>query len=392
MKIASLTVILTSECNLRCGYCYQDGKNSRAMEWSTLQKALDLVLLAEEADPIVVFTGGEPLLCFPLMQMAVRHIAEQRLTNKAVRYGLSTNGVLVDEEIAAFLDENNVETRISFDGVPEAQNLRAAGTFERLDRLLDFLCNEHRAFLNNRVRINMSLAPKAIRFLADSVQYFFRKGVGELSIYPAITRQQEWSTAYLDELQSQFRRIFEISADRFRQTGNVPLLLFRKSPAEFLHSAGTRPVCGAVRGGSITVDVDGVAYRCVRAAESYMRSPRRIWGACGDPSRFGDIAAPDLRVTELRADEALVREDAGYSSYGRCAECRFIDSCMICPFLSGLDEPDTNRVPDFLCAFTKITTQYRALFPARPTTLEFLLSGLSGNMSNGGMGVGPKQT
>ena len=43
-------VILTAGCNLRCGYCYQNDKKPRSMDWDTLRASADL-LVAARASP-----------------------------------------------------------------------------------------------------------------------------------------------------------------------------------------------------------------------------------------------------------------------------------------------------------------------------------------------------
>jgi hypothetical protein len=56
-----------------------------------------------------------------------------------------------------------------------------------------------------------------------------------------------------------------------------------------------------------------------------------------------------------------------YSSYGTCAECRFLSSCSVCPTsiarIPGNRDPD--RVPDFPCAFNLVALEARERFLRR---------------------------
>src|SRR5262245_61579651 len=96
--ISTLEVVLTASCNLRCSYCYQNAKQARRMEWDTLRHALDLALKSQRPDLHIVFLGGEPLLELPLVRRALEHVEARLPKDKRIKYTLSTNGLLLDDE------------------------------------------------------------------------------------------------------------------------------------------------------------------------------------------------------------------------------------------------------------------------------------------------------
>jgi hypothetical protein len=63
-----------------------------------------------------------------------------------------------------------------------------------------------------------------------------------------------------------------------------------------------------------------------------------------------------------------------YSSYDRCAECRFAAECSICPTSIGHipGNTDPRRVPDFGCAYNLVSLAYRERSPDQPTALDVL--------------------
>jgi len=89
---------MTRACNLACGHCYAEADPGPAPDELTRAEALRLVdHLAEYGTPVILFSGGEPLLhphIFELLERAVRG---------GVRAVLSTNGLLIDRETAARL-------------------------------------------------------------------------------------------------------------------------------------------------------------------------------------------------------------------------------------------------------------------------------------------------
>ena len=212
-RIRSLEVILTAACNMRCGYCYQNAKQARRMEWDTLRPALDLVLRSDPREVQVRFMGGEPLLELPLMRRAVEYVGERRRAGKRVVYAISTNGTLVDEEAAQFLAAHEFETQLSFDGVPEAQNLRGRDTYPKLDALLDRLRGDFPRFYETCVHVALTLHSGNLRYLADSVAYFLGKRVPRISVGPLLTHDAGWRLEDIYELERQIVRIFDLSIE-----------------------------------------------------------------------------------------------------------------------------------------------------------------------------------
>jgi radical SAM protein with 4Fe4S-binding SPASM domain len=103
----------TQRCNLRCLHCYSaSGPNIPDDELSTAQAKKLLTDLVAINCPVVLFSGGEPLLREDLFEL----LAEaKRLGLQSV---ISTNGTLINESIAGKLKTAGVSyIGISFDGV-----------------------------------------------------------------------------------------------------------------------------------------------------------------------------------------------------------------------------------------------------------------------------------
>jgi radical SAM protein with 4Fe4S-binding SPASM domain len=102
----------TLKCNLKCLHCYGFSQTNRcADELSTAQAKKLLSQLIEVDCPVVLFSGGEPLLRDDLFEL----LAEAgRLGLRTV---ISTNGTLVDSTMAGKLSEGGVHyVGISIDG------------------------------------------------------------------------------------------------------------------------------------------------------------------------------------------------------------------------------------------------------------------------------------
>jgi sulfatase maturation enzyme AslB (radical SAM superfamily) len=376
-RIRSLTVVLTSQCNLRCRYCYQNAKKPRSMDWKTLRGAFDLVLESEDKDVGVGFMGGEPLLEFPLMRRGIEYAERNRPRGKRVKYSVSTNGTLLTEKIVDYLKKRRVKTQLSIDGVEDAQRLRGPGTFPLTDELLERLRKRHRNFYDRHCTVAVIVTPANIRHLADSVDYLLRKGARRISIAPSVVSDSRWRVERIGELDAQFDRILESSLSHLRRTGRTPVQILQGEPegsaAASAASRKGRPMCGIASGRGLTVDVDGEAYGCNLFVDSYQRFTCRSMrtrvhdmrmGSIGDPAfarRFASF--PDA----VRRTGMFHRKDAKYSSYSRCKDCGFFSRCSVCPaciaHLSGNSDP--NRLSDFSCAFTMAALKCRERFAAR---------------------------
>lgn len=381
LALDTLEIVLTSACNLRCSYCYENAKRNRRMEWGTLRAALDLLARSPARELSVVFLGGEPLLERQLLGQAIEHLRRGRRGGRRVEVSLSTNGLLLDLEAVRFLARHRIRTQLSFDGVRGAQDLRAAGTFDLLDALLGRLRSDFPGFFRRRLSIALTLTPANLPHLADSVRYFLAKGVADLAIAPAITHEPGWSPELEATMARQLARVRWRCLVHYRRTGEVPLRLFRRQVDESVMGAGDATVCRAATGRALAVDVDGQGYACAVFASSFQRFTSPLLGGCSVALCLGDVRAADLperlaRLPEVARRLGIFHGTADrHSSDARCGECRFRVLCWTCPAAIGHipGNRDVHRLPDFACAFQRTALACRERFPAQPTPLEALI-------------------
>jgi len=118
VNISGFRLILTEKCNLRCKHCYVY-KNDKEMSRETLLDSIDKsVEFAANKDFIYHFFGGEPLLRFDLIKLAVERINQYHKEGKIKNpiYRITTNGTLITDEMAKFFAEHSFGVGISLDG------------------------------------------------------------------------------------------------------------------------------------------------------------------------------------------------------------------------------------------------------------------------------------
>ena len=108
MKTVKASLSLTHNCNLRCHYCYGGRKFKKNMSFSTVQKIVEFIFGISPPNQSINFTffGGEPLLCFDLIQRAITYIKNQAdINERLVDFSITTNGTLLSDEILDFLNK-----------------------------------------------------------------------------------------------------------------------------------------------------------------------------------------------------------------------------------------------------------------------------------------------
>ena len=128
--VKALCLHIAHDCNLACKYCFAgEGEyhGERAlMSFEVGKKALDLLVKESKGrkNLEVDFFGGEPLMNFEVVKQLVeygRSIEESN--NKKFRFTLTTNGMLLDDEILEFANREMSNLVLSIDGRKEIHDL-----------------------------------------------------------------------------------------------------------------------------------------------------------------------------------------------------------------------------------------------------------------------------
>lgn len=127
--VKALCLHIAHDCNLACRYCFaEEGEyhGRRAlMDFETGKKALDF-LVANSGNRVhleVDFFGGEPLMNWDVVKKLVlygRSIEKEH--NKQFRFTMTTNGILLDEEKLAFINQEMGNLVLSLDGRKEVND------------------------------------------------------------------------------------------------------------------------------------------------------------------------------------------------------------------------------------------------------------------------------
>ena len=127
--VKALCLHIAHDCNLACKYCFaQEGEyhgDRSLMSFEVGKKALDF-LIANSGNRVnleVDFFGGEPLMNFQVVKDLVAYgRSQEEKHNKKFRFTLTTNGMLLNEEVMEFANREMANVVLSVDGRKEVHD------------------------------------------------------------------------------------------------------------------------------------------------------------------------------------------------------------------------------------------------------------------------------
>ena len=128
--IKALCLHVAHTCNLNCSYCFaSQGKyqGERAiMSFEVGKRAFDFLIenSGDRRNLEVDFFGGEPLMNWDVVKQLVAYARSiEKEHNKNFRFTLTTNGLLINDEVIAFLNKEMSNVVLSLDGRKEVHDL-----------------------------------------------------------------------------------------------------------------------------------------------------------------------------------------------------------------------------------------------------------------------------
>ena len=127
--VKALCLHIAHDCNLACKYCFAgEGEyhgDRSLMSYEVGKKALDF-LIANSGNRVnleVDFFGGEPLMNFQVVKDLVAYgRSQEKEHNKKFRFTLTTNGVLLDDDVMEFANKEMANVVLSIDGRKEVHD------------------------------------------------------------------------------------------------------------------------------------------------------------------------------------------------------------------------------------------------------------------------------
>jgi uncharacterized protein len=208
--VTKLELIHTEGCNLACTYCFEKNMlGVRKMSPEVMKGAIDLLIdySGDAPDLTITHFGGEPTLNFPAIRAATEYAeAQAARRGKSIRWDMTSNGVLLDEEMAGYFAQHGIMVLLSIDGL-EATHDRYRrdrgdhGTFARALRAVRLLKQTQ-----GWIGVKMTVMPENAGRLFADVTGLYALGINQFIIGYAtgITWTAEAMQVYSEQLAQVF--------------------------------------------------------------------------------------------------------------------------------------------------------------------------------------------
>jgi len=317
---------VTRRCNLKCVHCYAHAKNtSFNNELSTDQGKQLIDDLAEFGSPVMLFSGGEPLVRKDLPQLAAYAV------EKGMRAVISTNGTLITPETARNLKKIGLSyIGISLDGM-EKVNDRFRGVSGAFQSALEGIKNSQAAGIKVGLRFtinkfNVNEIPKIFQLLEEMdiprVCFYHLVYAGRGSELVNEDLSHDGSRAALDLIIDETKRLFNkgkpkevLTVDNHADGPYIYLRLLKENPTrakDVLELLKWNEGNNSGRGIGC-VSWDGEVY-----ADQFWRH-----------HSFGNIKDRPFSQIWMDTSETLMGKLKEKKKHvkGRCATCNWLDVC-----------------------------------------------------------------
>ncbi len=225
--VKALCLHIAHDCNLACRYCFaEEGEyhGRRAlMSYEVGKKALDFLIehSGSRRNLEVDFFGGEPLLNWQVVKDLVAYGRRQvKIHNKNFRFTLTTNGVLLNDEVQEFVNREMANVVLSIDGRKEVHDhmrpfRNGKGSYDlvlpRFRKLADSRNQEKYYVRGTFTRYNRDFS-RDVLHLADL-------GFRQISVEPVVGTEEEEYALRPEDLPEIFAEYDRLAAEMVRRYG-----------------------------------------------------------------------------------------------------------------------------------------------------------------------------
>ena len=226
--VKAICLHVAHDCNLACKYCFAgkgeyDGPKG-LMSFETGKRALDFLIeqSGTRKNLEVDFFGGEPLMNWEVCKKLVEYGREQeKIHNKNFRFTLTTNGLLINDDVIEFCNREMGNVVLSLDGRKSTNDAmrvsrNGAGSY-------DLIIDKFKKFANSRNQENYYMrgtyTHNNLDFSKDII-HMADMGFKELSIEPVVCSPDEpyaLKDSDLPTLKEQYQILADEMLKRYRK-------------------------------------------------------------------------------------------------------------------------------------------------------------------------------
>lgn len=223
--VKALCLHIAHDCNLACRYCFaEEGEyhgRRELMSFEVGKAALDFLIAnsGNRRNLEVDFFGGEPLMNFEVVKQLVAYGREQeKIHNKNFRFTLTTNGVLLNDDIMEFANKEMANVVLSIDGRKEVNDhmrpfRKGAGSY-------DLIVPKFQKFAESRNQdkyyVRGTFTHNNLDFSRD-VLHLADLGFRQISVEPVVAQPEESYALREEDLPQLFEEYDSLAAEMIKR-------------------------------------------------------------------------------------------------------------------------------------------------------------------------------
>ena len=225
--VKALCLHIAHDCNLRCRYCFADegeyhGKRE-LMSYEVGKAALDFLIAnsGNRRNLEVDFFGGEPTMNFQVVKDLVAYGREQeKLHNKNFRFTLTTNGILLNDDIMEFANKEMANVVLSIDGRKEVNDRMrprrgGQGSYDTIvPKFQKFADSRHQ----NNYYVRGTFTHNNLDFSKD-VLHLADLGFKQISVEPVVAQETDDYAIREEDLPQLYEEYDALAAEMVRRHG-----------------------------------------------------------------------------------------------------------------------------------------------------------------------------
>jgi len=352
--LEELTVWNTSNCNLRCDYCfvyklYEDVPRQEMQE-ETMDALIHFAMHHLAFNGRIWFFGGEPFVSFHTM----KYITEKaKAENLAINFGVTTNCTLIDEEKAKWMRKFNYMVLCSLDGsqILHDKHRRypnGKGSWNDAWQGLQLI----RKYVNPSPQIRWTMNVDCVEGTVEAMKELIKEGLTNLAIDPVF--EVKWDEDSLKVLKNELIKMRDLLDQCYAKGIQVFSMFVRDTVTAVLNKERMRWAdrCGLGQG-AVGVTPRGDIVPCHRFVSS------------GEP-KIGDVFK-GFSPKRLEWIESWMKSPPFSERPEMCLNCSFKVGCMGgCIAMNNDMFGDPHIVPESFCRIKQITVEV-----FRPLVLKY---------------------
>lgn len=362
-RVLTYTFQVTTDCSLRCSYCYQINKSHDKLSFDTAKKAIDYIfdnvynedsIFSYDRNLGIVFDfiGGEPLLEIDLVVQIIEYIERKMIEFDSPwllthRYSFSSNGVAYfDPRVQDMLNKYGdlISMAITVDGNKELHDKcrlfpDGSGSYD-----LAVAAALHQKEKYGEDATKITLCPENISETANAIIHMLELGFSHINSNCVF--EEGWNIEHARVFYNELKTISDYVLDNNLED-SCNISLFNKNDfVPFAENDDDQNWCGGT-GACVAINYTGNYYPCLRYMESSLGNDQ-------PPLIIGNVDYGIYQTEEEKETLAMFKSITRTSqSPDKCNNCTIAKGCAWCSAYNYQVFGTPNKRATFICIMHK---------------------------------------